>query len=65
MLPRELFRVPSVRLDPFTGAATVLPWPRSMSCRKKAITQAPASLQNGKRRPSLASRLASFATSVS
>jgi hypothetical protein len=32
---------------------------------EKAITQPPASLQNAKRRPSLASRLASFATSVS
>jgi hypothetical protein len=32
---------------------------------EKAITQPPALLQNAKRRPSLASRLASFATSVS
>ena len=32
---------------------------------EKAITQPPTSLQNAKRRPSLASRLASFATSVS
>jgi hypothetical protein len=40
MLQGEFLGIPSVRLDPGlqaigNGAATVLPWPRSMSCPKK------------------------------
>jgi hypothetical protein len=68
----EFLRVPSVRLDPFTGLAGNRQRRRHRAAvaeidelSEKAITQPPASLQNGKRRPSLASRLASFATSVS
>ena len=71
MLQGEFLRVPSVRLDPFTGLAGNRQWRRHRAVAEidelseKAITQPPASLQNAKRRPSLASRLASFATSVS
>jgi len=72
MLQGEFLRVPSVRLDPFTGLAGNRQRRRHRAAvaeidelSEKAITQPPASLQNAKRRPSLASRLASFATSVS
>jgi len=72
MLQGEFLRVPSVRLDPFTRLAGNRQRRRHRATvaeidelSEKAITQPPASLQNAKRRPSLASRLASFATSVS
>ncbi len=72
MLQGEFLRVPSVRLDPFTGLAGNRQRRRHRAAvaeidelSEKAITQPPASLQNAKRRPSLASRSASFATSVS
>src|SRR6266436_2904245 len=68
----SLLRVPSVRLDPFTGLAGNRQRRRHRAAvaeidesSEKAITQPPASLQNAKRRPALANRLASFATSVS
>jgi hypothetical protein len=72
MLQGEFLRTEGTRLDPFTGLVGNRQRRRHRAAvaeidelSEKAITQPPASLQYAKRRPSLASRLASFTTSVS